>query len=314
MATVAVTLAMLGATDAGAQSRQMGGIGITVFVDSEYRGENATFREDIPDLGPYRLSGRISSLQVAPGEMWEVCEQTNYRGRCQVFSQTEPDLRRASWNDQIRSMRRVQGGGGYYPPNPGYPGYPQPGPGYPANAGIVLFSETGFRGDTRGFDREVTDLQNHGFNDRARSVRVVWGSWEICRDNFFRNCRVISGDESNLDRYNLSRRVSSLRPVQGSGGGWRPQPPAWGQTRLTLFSSTNYRGQSQAFVANAPALGNLNNRAQSLQVVGRWQICDGANFTGRCVEVSQSVTDLRRLGMRNRIASARPIGPTPYQE
>lgn len=315
-----VTAAVLLAWPAGggAQPRQMGGVGITVFVDVFYRGQSATFREDVPDLGEFRLAGRTSSLQVAPGEAWEVCEQAEYRGRCQVFSEVEPDLRQHGWNDRVRSMRRVRGGG-YYPPGPGYPqpGYPQPGPGYPANAGIVLFSETNFQGDTRGFDREVTDLQEYGFNDRARSVRVLWGTWEICRDNYFRNCRLISGDESNLDRYNLSRRLSSLRPARGGsgpgggwgGGGWRPPV---GQVSLTLYDSRNFRGRSQTFSDSAATVGGMANRSESLRVSGRWQVCDGVSFSGRCVEVSQDVADLRRLGLHNRIASARPIGPVPY--
>jgi hypothetical protein len=32
------------------QERQIGGIGITVFRDEFFRGENATFRQDVPDL------------------------------------------------------------------------------------------------------------------------------------------------------------------------------------------------------------------------------------------------------------------------
>lgn len=194
----------------------MGGVGITVFIDVHYGGENATFRRDVPDLGQYRLCRRISSFRLARGEVWEVCERPGYEGRCQVFTDDQPDLRVARWNDRICSMRPIGRGRG----RPGGPGFPRPF--LPPGTGIVLYSETSFEGDFRAFDREVTDLQDFGFNDRARSVRVLWGTWEICRDNFFRNCRRITGDESDLDRMNLSRRVSSLRPVEGGPGG-RPR-------------------------------------------------------------------------------------------
>lgn len=192
----------------------MGGAGILVFIDVHYGGENATFRRDVPDLGEFRLCRRISSFRLAPGEAWEVCERPDYEGRCQIFTDDQPDLRLVRWNDRICSMRRIGGRG-----RPGRPG--RSGPPFAPGTGIVLFSEKGFEGDFRAFDREVTDLQDFGFNDRARSVRVLWGTWEICRDNFFRNCRRITGDESDLDRMDLSRRVSSLRPVEGGPGGRR---------------------------------------------------------------------------------------------
>ena len=120
LAAMAITLVAPGSVKAQPQDRQMGGIGITVFDDIGYRGPNATFRNDQPDLGPAGFSNRISSLQVAPGEIWEVCQGVNYGPPCQVFSGNESDLRRRSWNDRISSLRRVRGGsGGGGFPNPG---------------------------------------------------------------------------------------------------------------------------------------------------------------------------------------------------
>ena len=108
------------------RERAMGGVGITVYEDSNFRGRNATFRNDVPDLRQVGLNDRIESLEVAPGELWEVCVDAFYRGRCQVFSEYEPDLRRRGWAREISSMRRVRGGGGGGYPPPIYP--PQPPP------------------------------------------------------------------------------------------------------------------------------------------------------------------------------------------
>ena len=93
-----------------AQERQMGGVGITIFTDQNFRGKSSTFREDVPDLEPLGLNDKVSSIKVGPGEQWEVCEHSNYQGRCVVVSGTEPDLGRNSWNDLISSLRRVRGG------------------------------------------------------------------------------------------------------------------------------------------------------------------------------------------------------------
>ena len=49
------------------------------------------------------------------------------------------------------------------------------------------------------------------------------------------------------------------------------------------------------------------NRAESVQVFGGvWELCERPQFGGRCVNVSSSVPDLRSLGLRNRVGSARP--------
>lgn len=87
--------------------RQMGGIGITVFQDRNFRGRTLTFQRDIPNLRSYNMDRRISSLRIGPGEQWEVCASPNFRGGCVVVSGEESDLRRNGWNDRIASVRRV---------------------------------------------------------------------------------------------------------------------------------------------------------------------------------------------------------------
>lgn len=61
-------------TSGFAQERQKGGVGITVFADLNFSGKSATFRQDVPDLRAVGFNDTITSLRVAPGERWEVCE------------------------------------------------------------------------------------------------------------------------------------------------------------------------------------------------------------------------------------------------
>jgi hypothetical protein len=56
------------------------------------------------------------------------------------------------------------------------------------------------------------------------------------------------------------------------------------------------------------SLGAMGNRAQSVQVIGTWELCDGPDFTGRCVTLSQNVPNLGAYGLNNRVTSARPVG------
>ena len=145
-----------------AQERQMGGVGITVFVDRNFRGKSATFHQDIPNLQPTGFNDRIQSIRVGPGEKWEVCEHANYQGRCVVISGEESDLRRNQWDRIISSMRRVTG------PRP-------PGPPLVVDLYMVLFDRTNFRGNPTNLNGPVPNL-----NRRAQSVTIGRGVWELC--------------------------------------------------------------------------------------------------------------------------------------
>ena len=89
----------------------------------------------------------------------------------------------------------------------------------------------------------------------------------------------------------------------------RLKPPVPGGDYIVLFERTNYRGNPTNHYTSVP---RLNRRAQSVTIGrGVWELCEGRNFTGRCVTLDTSTPDLGRYGMRNRVASARPVGSSP---
>lgn len=189
-----------------AQARATGGVGLSVWKDIEFRGENASFQNDVADLSRYGFRNAISSLRAGPGESWEACEQVNYGGRCQVFSGSESNLRQVNWNDRIASIRRVKGNGA----------------GEGSSAGdLVLSSDIGFRGEQRRFSQAVSDLRREGFDRRAMSLQVTRGRWEVCRDTNFQNCRTVEGTVPDLSKMGFDRAISSIRPARG-GEGNRP--------------------------------------------------------------------------------------------
>ena len=66
---VTTLLSVSVATAVGAQfERQMGGLGLEVFEDKNFKGRSATFLQSTPDLRSSGMDGRISSLRVASGE------------------------------------------------------------------------------------------------------------------------------------------------------------------------------------------------------------------------------------------------------
>ena len=184
-----------------AQQRQRGSVGITIFTDSNFRGKSATFREDVSDLVRHGLNDKISSLIVAPGEQWEVCEHTNYQGRCVVVSGEEPELKRHSWSDVISSFRRV-GSAAVFPP--GGPTPPSQGDWY-----IVLYDRSSYRGNPMNYNGPVSNLA--GF--RAASVTIGRGVWDLCEGpNFTGRCVTLDRSVPDLSTYGLGNRVASVRP------------------------------------------------------------------------------------------------------
>lgn len=283
------------ATSSAAQfeERQIGGVGITVFRDENFRGENATFRQDVPDLRQYGLNDRITSLRVAPGEYWEGCESPNYQGRCQVFSGDERDLGRVGWSDKISSLRRVRRGGGRPPTG---------------RSGIVLYDEPFFRGRSITVRAPIDNLRLQNFHDRAESVRVLSGTWELCAEPRFRRCQTVASDIPQLSSVGLNKKLSSARPAGWDGGGGNSPPTYPEDARLVLFEGEGYRGRSVALDAASGDLAGFGGRARSLQVIsGAWLVCDRPRFSGRCREISESIPDVDRLGLGGQVMSARPV-------
>lgn len=311
MAMVVVGL-VLSVGLAVAQPRPGDGAGITVYEDVNFQGAAVTIRDDVADLRDFRLNDRISSLQVAPGEAWEVCENNYFGGRCVIFSGSERDLRRRRWNDTISSLRRVREADDRRIPDDrrGRDGRddraerPRPS--------ITVYDDLNFQGAPFTFRSEVPDLREFGLNDRVSSLQVAAGdSWEIC-DNvgFGGPCIVVSGSDRDLRTRNWNDMITSMRPVQdrdgrrgrGSNIG-RPSP----RSQIVLFDQPGYRGEAQKVTEAAAGLGAFANRARSLQILdGVWELCEEPRWTGRCVRVTSSVPDLGRVGLRG-VASARPI-------
>ncbi len=286
------------------EERAIGGVGITVFSDENFRGQNATFRSDVRDLRRFDFSDRITSLRVAPGEYWEGCELANYQGRCQVFSGEERDLRRVGWTDKISSLRRVRGGGG------GGGGYPGPRPPQ-TRGGIVLYDDPFFRGRSLPMRGPTENLRFQSFHDRAESVRVLSGRWELCAEPKFRRCQIVDRDVPNLSSLGLNKKLSSLRPAGfvpgGPGGGGGYPVPLPDRGRLVLFERPGYRGPSITLDSASAILSGLP-RARSAQVVnGTWQLCDGPRFSGNCMQVNSSVPNFDSFGLNGPIMSARPV-------
>ncbi len=190
--------------------------GITVYEDPDFRGESVTFRNEVSDLRQHELNDRISSFEVDGNQAWEVCRDVHFRGGCRIFQGTIEDLRSEGWNDRISSMRAVGSargnnnrGGVWNNPR--------------VNAGnrqsrLVLFDRPNFRGDARNITDSAANLGSAG--DRARSVQVYGGAWELCDGGRNARCITVSDNVADLRSLGFRGGVTSAREVTSSRGRW----------------------------------------------------------------------------------------------
>ncbi len=84
-----------------------------------------------------------------------------------------------------------------------------------ALAQVTFYEGEGFRGRAFAASRTVDNFANIGFNDRASSVVVDRGRWEVCEDAGFNGrCVVLKqGSYDSLRGMGLDNRISSVRPV-----------------------------------------------------------------------------------------------------
>ena len=101
-----------------------------------------------------------------------------------------------------------------------------------AAAQVTFYENEGFRGRAFAARQATPDFTRNGFNDRASSVIVDRGRWEVCEDVGFRGrCAVLQrGNYDSLRSIGFDNRISSVRPIQGNrpyaGNSPPPPPPA----------------------------------------------------------------------------------------
>jgi hypothetical protein len=284
---------------------------ITFYEHQSFRGASVTLDRPVGDLRRYNFSGAASSAVVA-GEMWEVCEGVGFTGRCEVLQPGSHSALR-SMNDSISSARPVsaRGPSSGYPGQPGYPqqpGYP-PQPGYQPQPGtqVTFYERRDFGGRAFGANGPIPSFPAEAFNDRASSVVVSGGSWEVCDSpHFSGRCAVLRpGQYPSLNEIGLNNAISSARPV----GDARPHPQQGGG-QVTLYEHANLRGQSITLDRarrNFERFG-FNNSASSAVVIGEpWELCEGPGFSGRCVVLRPGrYNSLGSTGLNDNVSSARP--------
>ncbi len=94
-----------------------------------------------------------------------------------------------------------------------------------AQAGsVTLFSEPGFRGDRITIHDDIDNLAKlPPWNERARSLIVNSGTWEVCKNKRYEFCRTLARGArvaETLEVKNLRGGISSLRQIDDRNDHW----------------------------------------------------------------------------------------------
>jgi uncharacterized protein YcfJ len=84
-----------------------------------------------------------------------------------------------------------------------------------ASAQITFYENESFLGRTFLTDKPVENFARYGFNDRASSVIVDRGRWEVCEDaRYAGRCVVLRpGNYDTLKSMGMNNRISSVHPA-----------------------------------------------------------------------------------------------------
>ncbi len=262
---------------------------VTFFEQDGFRGRSFTTERQVNNFERFGFNDRASSVVVA-GENWEACENAQFGGRCVVLRPGQyPSLAAMGLNNRVSSVRAAQNAA--------------PAPAAPQ---VTFYENENFTGRTFTTDQQVKNLNGKQFNDRASSVVVAGGPWELCENNRFRGrCVVLQpGQYPSMRAMGLNDRVTSVRLAENTA-------PAAVASKITIYENEGFTGRT---LVSSDAVDNFdrnrfNDRASSVVVVGGpWELCENVQFGGRCFVLQPGqYPSLAATGLNDRVSSARAV-------
>jgi len=202
------TLAVIGLTIATQAAAE-----VTFYEHENFQGRSFTANAQVDNFKNIGFNDFASSV-VVTGERWEMCVDARFAGRCVVLRPGRyASLTAMELNDRISSTREigrdVRVDNGRYAPMP-VVAYNNDAPGQ-----VTFYEREGFQGPSFTTEQEIGNLERNGFNDRASSVVVHSGRWEICEDARFNGrCLILRpGRYASLAAMGMNNSVSSVRTV-----------------------------------------------------------------------------------------------------
>ena len=209
-----------------------------VFYEWEgFGGRSFATQSDLVDFNRTGFNDRISAIEVFGGP-WEVCADAGFNGQCAVLRPGKyPSLKAMGLDNRISSVRALGRDSG------------------PATvpARVVFYETEGFGGRSFAAQGDVADFSRFGFNDRASSVEVVGGWFEVCPGSGYSGQCVFlrPGKYPSLISMGLNNRISSVRVAAGDT---QVQDNRFPPMAAAPFYDPRRRANEQLFEANVTSV------------------------------------------------------------
>jgi uncharacterized protein YcfJ len=149
---------------------------------------------------------------------------------------------------------------------------------------VTFYEREDFAGRTFTTQKQVGNFERYGFNDRASSVVVDKGQWEVCADAGFNGrCVVLRpGRYPSLAAMHLNDRISSVRIVDTSA---HIDADRYAPAPVAVYDS-HRRGNERVYEANVTSVRAVVGPVEQRCWVEREQVVaqqGGANVPGAIV-------------------------------
>jgi len=276
---------------------------IYLYEDTGFAGRQVGIRSNAPSISSMDFNDRTSSIVVRAGR-WEVCNDDGYRGECAIFEPGQYASLDGRFDKRVSSVREIAVVGG------GTAANSNTNANAPQNTGgnygtVQLYGQPNFRGRTIQIDQPATSFTNENFNDRASSLIVQNGTWELCTDVGYRGtCRTFTPGRYATLGSGMTKELSSARPVTDDAEDVdeAANPP------IVLFAQEGSRGRSIAIASDVADLkrARFDNAARSAVIEnGNWEFCSEANYRGTCQVLSPGEFPRLAPGLYGSISSVR---------
>ena len=185
---------------------------VILYRQRDYQGPSLGTERDLRTLWPDDFDNATSSIEILNGE-WEVCEDDNFEGKCVVIDADQDRLWELQMDNRISSIRQVPEGTRWREAREAREREQRED--VERAEGIrkddlVLFEHGNFGG--RGFPTNGSAINLGDMNDKASSIRVRKGRWEVCEHGGFTGkCVEVSSDVRDLNSLGMNDKLSSVR-------------------------------------------------------------------------------------------------------